>query len=145
MKLAAAVLASLLGLAPAAFADDYAGPPGAMTAPPPPPAQMAGQRGPRGELRQALLDRFDRNHDGRLDPNERRHAARALRRLARKLDRGMQKGQREARMRQRLIKRYDLDGDGNVGPGEMPPEMARRLRRLDRNGDGWLDGADTAP
>ena len=41
-------------------------------------------------------------------------------------------------MRQ-AIRRYDLNGDGNVDPGEMPPAAAERLRRLDRDGDGWVD------
>jgi len=27
----------------------------------------------------------------------------------------------------------------------MPPRLARRLRRLDRNHDGWLDANDIAP
>ena len=41
-----------------------------------------------------------------------------------------------------MIEHYDLNGDGRVGPGEMPPAMARKLRHLDRNGDGWVDNAD---
>jgi hypothetical protein len=40
-----------------------------------------------GELRQVLLQKFDRNHDGRLEPDERHRAARALRKLARRLER----------------------------------------------------------
>jgi hypothetical protein len=39
-------------------------------------------------MRQMLLERFDRNHDGRLGPRERRHAARALRKMAKRLARG---------------------------------------------------------
>jgi hypothetical protein len=127
MKLAAVALVSLLGLSPAARADP-------CTASP-----------PRGTVRQILLDRFDRDHDGRLEDGERRRAARALRRLARKLAHGERRGRKEAALRRQLVERYDLDGDGNVGPGEIPPDVARRLRRLDRNGDGWLDGADAAP
>jgi hypothetical protein len=96
-----------------------------------------GQQGARGPLRQALLRRFDHNHDGHLGPRERRQAVRALRKLERQLARNDGRG---ARRGQRLIQKYDLNGDGNVGPGEMPPAMARRLRPLDRDGDGWLDG-----
>jgi hypothetical protein len=91
---------------------------------------------PARPLRQAILMRFDRNHDGRLDARERHQAARALRRLARRLEHP-----RNPRLGA-IIQRYDLDGDGNVGPGEMPPDLAARLRRLDRNGDGWLDERD---
>src|SRR5579862_1913196 len=100
MKLAAVVLASLIAFTGRAHADAY-GPPGS-NAPAPP------QR--RAELRQMILERFDRNHDGRLEPRERRQAARALRRLARRLMRD-QNGARNAKLRRQVIERYDLDGD----------------------------------
>jgi hypothetical protein len=48
---------------------------------------------------------------------------------------------RNTRLR-KLVRRYDLNGDGDVGPDEMPPGLARRLRPLDRNGDGWVDETD---
>lgn len=90
----------------------------------------------RGQLRQLLLQRFDRNRDGRLEPRERRQAARALQRLAHKLMRQDERGMR----RNRFIRRYDMNRDGNVGPGEIPPAVADELRPLDRDGDGWLQG-----
>jgi hypothetical protein len=152
MKVVAFIVSAMLGIAGAAHADEYTGP-----VPPPVPAPMAAQPGapttlgsphrgmqrPRGALREALLERFDTNHDGRLEPNERRHAARALRRLARRLmmqDRAAARAQRRAL--RGVIRRYDLNGDGNVSPGEMAPDMANRLRPLDRNGDGWVDDRD---
>jgi hypothetical protein len=119
MKVASVVLASLLGLgcvAEAQPAQPYPGygPPGAWVepvgAPPvqavpvqavpvqPVPVQVApvpapGQRGPRlAMLRQALLANFDANHDGVLEPQERRRAARVLRRLARQLARPQRPG-----------------------------------------------------
>jgi hypothetical protein len=73
----------------------------------------------RGQFRQLLLERFDRNHDGRLEPQERRHAIRALRRLARKLEMADHRGQ---------------------GRGAR----ARALHRFDTNHDGWLDDRDRA-
>jgi hypothetical protein len=88
----------------------------------------------RGQLRALLLQHFDKNGDGRLGPRERRHAARALRRLSAKMMRGDMRRQRQ----NKFIHRYDRDGDGNVGPGEMPPGLADELRPLDRDGDGWL-------
>lgn len=88
---------------------------------------------PRGQLRQMLLQKFDRNHDGRLEGRERKQAARALRRIAKRLDQG---GSRRAR----IIQRYDRNGDGNVGPREVPPGVADELRPLDRDGDGWVEG-----
>jgi hypothetical protein len=136
MKSVALAFASLLvaaGVARAQPADPYSGP-----LPPAPPAVTR----PMTPLRAALMARFDRDHDGRLEPAERHAAARALRKLARRLDR---QARRQAMREQRLgavIQRYDLNGDGNVGPGEMPPAMARRLRHLDRNRDGWVDDND---
>jgi hypothetical protein len=88
-------------------------------------------------LKQLLLQKFDRNHDGKLGPRERKHAAKALHKLARRLENapdGNDRGQK----RQKFIRRFDINGDGNVGPGEMPPALADELRPLDRDGDGWL-------
>lgn len=155
MKLAALAFLTTLGLGGIAAAD----PAGPINPPAGPVARPADR--PRGQLHQLLLERFDRNHDGRLDPQERRHAIRALRRLARRMernerrndqgtdrgtDRGTEQGtergaRREARMRE-LVRRYDRNGDGVVSPDEMPPGLARRLQRLDRNRDGWLDERD---
>jgi hypothetical protein len=104
-----------------------------------PPHQLSPRQRPVREMRRLLIERFDRNQDGRLEPRERRQALRALRRLERKLAR--QDGRGALR---KLIRKYDLNGDGNVDPGEMPPEMARRLRHLDRDGNGWVDRNDFA-
>ncbi|HEX3766390.1 MAG TPA: EF-hand domain-containing protein [Kofleriaceae bacterium] len=152
MKLAALAFLTTLGLGGVAGADP-AGPGNpapldprvVVPAGPPAPVARRADR-PRGQLRQALMERFDRNHDGRLDPEERRHAIHALRRMARRMevqDRRDERGaaRREERMRE-LVRRYDRNGDGVVGPDEMPPGLARRLQRLDRNGDGWLDERD---
>ena len=120
MKLAAILLAVLVGATGTALADD-----------------RTGQRGPRTQkLRQALVEQFDRDGDGRLDRRERRRASRVLMRLANRM--GDSGGNRRAR----LIQKYDLDRDGNLGPGELPPRVQQRLRRMDRNGDGWLDQND---
>lgn len=117
MKLAALALITTLGLGGTAYAE---------------PAR------PRGQLQERLLERFDRNHDGRLEPEERRRAIRALRKLARKMARQEHRGGRDRGM----VRRFDANGDGVVDPQEMPPGMAQKLRPLDRNGDGWLDSRD---
>jgi hypothetical protein len=104
-------------------------------------------KGPRPQsLRVLVMQHFDRNHDGRLEPRERKQAKRALRRLAqrmtaKRIDRPRARGREpgDAR-RNKLIKRYDLDRDGDIGPGEMPPVLADELRPLDVDGDGWLQG-----
>jgi hypothetical protein len=138
MKLAALAIATTLGLAGLAHAD--------------PSRHLADPARPRGQFRQLLIERFDRNHDGRLEPQERRHAIRTLRRIARKM--AMQERRGEGRqaarqsgpdLRERALRRFDTNHDGVVGPDEMPPGTARKLRRLDRNGDGWLDDRDQLP
>ena len=123
MKLAALLLAVLVSLTGIARADDV--------------PQDRPQRGQRMQkLRRALVEQFDRDGDGRLDQRERRQAARALRRLSKRM------GENRQNRRAKLIQKYDLDGDGNLGPGELPPRVQQRLRRFDRNGDGWLDQRD---
>jgi hypothetical protein len=91
-------------------------------------------------LKQLLLQKFDRNHDGKLGPRERKHAAKALHKLAKRLDGSAAKANGRMQRRQKFIQRFDLNRDGNVGPGEMPPSLADELRPLDRDGDGWLQG-----
>jgi hypothetical protein len=121
MKLAALALVTTLGLAGVAHAD---------------PAR------PRGQLHQLLLERFDRNHDGKLERQERRKAIRALRRVARRMamqDRG---GDRPGAGARAVLRRFDTNGDGVVGPQEVPPGLAEKLRPLDVNGDGWVDDRD---
>jgi hypothetical protein len=135
MKVVPFIVSAIIALTGAARADEYSGPP-----PPPGPTQM--QR-PMGPLRAAMLERFDANHDGRLEPNERRHALRALRRMERQLARQQRRQMRaERRQLRQTIRRYDLNGDGNVDPSEMPPAAAQRMRPMDRNGDGWVDEND---
>lgn len=153
MKLAALALVTTLGLGGIAHADP-AGP-----APRSPHADADPPGPPRGELRQLLLRRFDRNGDGVLDAKERHRAIRALRRIARRMaleerrthgeirgrsearDPAEQRARQEQRIR-RLVQRFDRNGDGVVSPDEMPPGLARRMQQLDRNGDGWLDQRD---
>ena len=100
------------------------------------PQQMA----KRQRLRQALLEQFDANGDGRLGPRERMRAARVLRRIEQRLTtpRRGQDGARAGQYR-RFMKRYDVNGDGQVGPREVPQGAADRLRRFDRNNDGWVE------
>lgn len=127
MKLASLVV--LVLLAGVAHADDR----GPME---PPRHRVDPAR--RQALRHFLMENFDRNGDGRLEPRERKHAAKALRRLAKR----MEARERRAAKKQRFIRRFDLNRDGNVGPDEMPPGLADELRPLDRDGDGWLENGE---
>ena len=96
--------------------------------------------GPNRPLRAAVKAQFDVNHDGRLQPRERKQAARALKRLAKRMERAQGRAHGRNGRRAKLIRRFDLNGDGNLGPGEVPPTIANELRPLDRDGDGWLQG-----
>jgi hypothetical protein len=136
MKLATLVIVSVLGAAGSARADEVLQPPGGAVYVSDPAAAQPQQRGMRGkQLRRAMLEAFDVNGDGRLQPRERMRAIKVLRRIEMRL--GAQGGQRRAG--RRFIQRYDMNGDGNVGPREMPPAQADRLRRLDRDRDGWVE------
>jgi hypothetical protein len=90
MKLAGVFLMLFVGTASA----QYAGPPGNYPAPPPGARVGIGVERvpPRVAMKQMLLERFDRNHDGRLEPRERRHAARALRKMAKRMARAQRRG-----------------------------------------------------
>lgn len=94
MKLVTLVLVAALGGAAAAdpYPAPYGGPPPGVQVGGPPPGAQVGigveRVPPRVAFRQMLLERFDRNHDGVLEPRERRHAAKALRRMAKRLARG---------------------------------------------------------
>lgn len=152
MKLAPFVFAVVVGLAGSARADDLNPPGGPVhvddAAPvlvnaPQQRAPMAQDRRAQHEaMRQLLLERFDRNGDGRLEPRERRQAIRALRRLARRLANQERRAERQMRRMGRVMQRYDRNGDNVVDQTEIPPNVARKLRRLDRNRDGWVDDAD---
>jgi Ca2+-binding EF-hand superfamily protein len=149
MKLAALVLASLLALPTAARADEVLNPPGGpvlveadyQQSGAPAPEQRQKNR----ELKRALMLQFDRDGDGRLDSRERMQAVRVLERIQRKLAghdgqaRQGRQGQQGQQKRRRFIQRFDTNGDGNVDRSEMPPGAARKLRRLDRDHDGWVE------
>jgi hypothetical protein len=98
MKLAGIFLVLFVGTA---SAQGYNGPPGNDPVPAPPPGAQVGvgleRVPPKVVMRQMLLERFDRNHDGRVGTRERRHAARALRKLAKRLAREERRGGRAQR------------------------------------------------
>ena len=154
MKIAALLLTGLLAMTGTAAADD-----GEILNPPSGPVRVEtvsdvgpsqqGARGPAAGMRRgkraippALMKRFDRDGDGHLDPRERRHAMRALRGVMRQLRQDQRADARAVRMQRNVIRKYDTNRDGIVGPDEMPPRLQKRMRRMDRNGDGWLDDAD---
>jgi hypothetical protein len=89
MKLAGLLVVLLVGTASAQ--GYYGPPPGAVVGVGVQPVP------PRVAFRQMIIERFDANHDGRLEPRERRHAARALRKLAKRMARGERRQARQPR------------------------------------------------
>jgi hypothetical protein len=95
MKLAGLLVVLLVGTA---SAQGYNGPPGSMPLPPGAVVGVGVQPvPPRVAFRQMIIERFDANHDGRLEPRERRHAAKALRKLAKRMARGERRQARQPR------------------------------------------------
>lgn len=124
MKLAAVLaFATTLGLGSAVRAEPGLAPPGMSppvgAAPAPMPGPMPASRPgrARGEIRRVLLETFDANRNGRLDPDERRRAMRTLRRIERRLasgagnearrDRAEQRRERRERREQRMERRRE--------------------------------------
>jgi hypothetical protein len=158
MKLAVLAFVTSLGLGSVVQADPVPGP-----------------ARPRGELRQLLLERFDRNHDGRLEPQERRRAILALRRLARRMAmqerraeyrserreervEGRREERAEGRREERAEGRREERAEGRREErverrNELRDERAARraarnralVERFDRNGDGVVTPDEMPP
>lgn len=102
-----------------------------------------------GELfqqrRQAVVTKFDRNQDGRLDAAEREDARAAKKEAA-------QRGGRRNPMFQmppEIVEKYDLDKDGELNDEEMRAanegiriRWAEAQKDFDQDGDGNLDDAE---
>lgn len=90
-----------------------------------------GDRGPR-EVPPAVLEKFDTNNNGKLDPEERKAAGEA------------RKAEMEKR-RAAMLEKYDTDGDGKLGEGErekmradMEAKREEMLEKYDADKDGKL-------
>jgi Ca2+-binding EF-hand superfamily protein len=102
------------------------------------------------QRQQDLIQRFDKNGDGRLDEDEKAAAHAEMRRE------GKGEGERggRAEMRKKLLKRFDKNGDGKLNEAERAEaEKAvkqfkeRRdefLKRFDKDGDGTLNDEERA-
>ena len=105
-------------------------------APQPAPAAPVGN--PAG-----LLQRYDLNHDGKLDENE---LAAAHEGMLKNNDgfRGVGGGERGKKMRAQLLKKFDRNGDGKLDENERAEMRKFFLERYDKNGDGQLDDEERA-
>jgi hypothetical protein len=142
MKLAI-LISTLLAFPAVAGADIIHPPSGPVLVEDAAPQPQRPRKAQAQKLRRALLEQFDVNGDGRLGPRERMRAIRILRKIEHRLAQGQgQQQQGKAGKRQRMrrfIDRHDRNGDGDLGPGELPRGAAGKLRRFDRDGNGWVE------
>jgi Ca2+-binding EF-hand superfamily protein len=105
---------------------------------------------PGGTTYQELLQRYDTNHDGKLDENELAAAHEDM--AKQRLEDGKGVGKK---VRQQLLEKFDKNHNGRLDPDER--EAARQylqqhvelrqqllLERYDKNGDGKLDDSERA-
>ena len=104
-----------------------------------PPAK--GHKGPgrmSPEMRQKMLEKFDKDGDGKLDEKERMAARKAM---------GAHRMSPE--MRKKMLEKFDKDGDGKLNEEEikaahkaararMEAHHKKMLKRFDKDGDGKL-------
>lgn len=105
---------------------------------------------PGGATYQELLQRYDTNHDGKLDDNELAAAHEAL--TEQRFENGKGVGKK---VRQQLLEMFDKEHKGYLNADERESarqylqqhlELRRQflLERYDKNGDGKLDDSERA-
>lgn len=93
------------------------------------------QPGERGTPPPAILEKFDKDGDGKLNDEER----------------ATMREEGKARMEERrkeMLKKFDTDGDGKLSPDERKKAMEERhaemLKKFDKDGDGKLSEEERA-
>ena len=87
--------------------------------------------GKRAELRQRALQKFDKNGNGQLDPDE-KEAAKAAMQQRREQGGGKGpggKGGPDPERRQKLLAKFDTDGDGKLSDTEKAAAKEARAKR----------------
>jgi hypothetical protein len=87
--------------------------------------------GKRAETRQKVLQKFDKNGNGQLDPDEREAAKEAMQK---RRQQGGGKGPggqggRDPERRQKLLAKFDSDGDGKLSETERAAAKNARAKR----------------
>ena len=102
----------------------------------------AGKPGPgkeRGaEFRQKMLEKFDKNGDGKLDEDEKKAAREAFQ----KRKEG-QNGPRGEEFKKKMLEKFDKNGDGKLDPEEM--KAAREAFQKMRAEKGGEKGKERRP
>lgn len=88
----------------------------------------------RAEFRQKMLEKFDKNGNGQLDPDEREAAREAM---AKRREQGGGKGGRgqgaDPERRKKMLERFDKDGDGQLSESERAEAKAAREARAKKD------------
>jgi uncharacterized membrane protein YebE (DUF533 family) len=85
-------------------------------------------------IRAFLLKKFDTNHDGKVDPQERAAAVEAFK-------------AKHPRLYEAIMKRFDANGDGKLDEQEraaIKAKLQELRQKFDTNGDGKLDEQERA-
>jgi Ca2+-binding EF-hand superfamily protein len=87
--------------------------------------------GKRAELRQKVLQKFDKNGNGQLDPDEKEAAKEAMHKRREQGGRKGPGGQGEPdpERRQKLLEKFDTDGDGKLSETERAAAKEARAKR----------------
>jgi len=87
--------------------------------------------GKRAELRQKVLQKFDKNGNGQLDPDEREAAREAMQQRREQGGRNGAggKGGADPERRQKLLAKFDTDGDGKLSETEKAAAKEARAKR----------------
>lgn len=85
----------------------------------------------RAELRQKVLQKFDKNGNGQLDPDEKEAAKEAMQK---RREQGVGKGPGgqggpDPERRRKLLERFDTDGDGKLNETERAAAKEARAKR----------------
>lgn len=86
----------------------------------------------RAEFRQKVLEKFDGNGNGQLDPDEREAAKAAMQRRREQgggKGQGRQAGAADPERRQKMLERFDKDGDGKLSETERAAAKEARAKR----------------
>jgi len=90
--------------------------------------------GKRAEVRQKVLQKFDKNGNGQMDPDEKEAAKEAMQKR-REQGGGKGPGRQggpDPERRQKLLEKFDTDGDGKLSETERATAKAARPKRRQR-------------
>ena len=101
---------------------------------------FGGRHGRRGPDQAQLLEKFDANHNGVLDPEEKDAAKTAF---------GARREQGREQRQAKLLEKFDTNHNGTIDPEERQAMQAQRgarraemLKKYDTDGDGKLSDSE---